>query len=322
MSDYLTLVEFVPGMKAKAEEVNTNFTTLKNAIATKADEEGNSKKNFAVATATDSTHAINKSQLDTLSSDFTKQINTTYSRFCIKSGNVTSGVGDLFSYSGLTVTPKVGSSYADLVVSNYKGAFTTISSLGTLNFTGKADGKYNIYLKTTVDTPILYALSNTIYKQPQRPTLVEGDVWLNTSIEPCKAIQYSSASDVEFLDVPLGTATIASSAITAVTTNPYNQNGYGINYQTQGYRFPDYSKGVSKTWATTYTAESDGWLYLLTSGVTYVSTLSIDGAVRFILRSDAYVPRMENMCPISKGSTYIGTGNTSTLIFYPAKGAN
>lgn len=231
MTDYLTLTEFVPGTKAKAQEVNANFTTLRDALSEKASMEGDSTKTFNVANATLNTHAVNKTQLNDLSSSLIVEINKMLTRFCVKSGNVTGGKGDLFSYSGLVITAKVGGAYPNLIFSNYKGEFTTITSLSTVNMTGKANGSYNIFIKSD---GTLYTLANNIYTQPYRPTLVEGDVWLDTSIEPINAIKYASATDTEFLDVPLGKVVIASSTISSIETFPYNQNGYEVNKKTLG----------------------------------------------------------------------------------------
>lgn len=77
MTDYLVLTEFVPGTKAKAEEVNANFTTVKDAVNTKASAEGDSTKTFDVATATSSTHAVTKAQLDSTSTSINEALSET-----------------------------------------------------------------------------------------------------------------------------------------------------------------------------------------------------------------------------------------------------
>ncbi|MFA7658765.1 MAG: LamG domain-containing protein [Candidatus Gastranaerophilaceae bacterium] len=124
------------------------------------------------------------------------------------------------------------------------------------------------------------------------PVPLTNSVWLNTSVEPFTAQKYTSNTvKVDFLDIPLGTATVANGLITAVTTNPYNQNGYDVNYQTQGYRFPNKSLAINKSANTTYTAECDLWAY-------FTST---------------------NAVPINKGETY---SYTSVFTIYPAKGAS
>jgi len=323
MTDYLTLTEFVPGTKAKAQEVNANFVAVKDAIDTKVSVGGDSTKTFSIADATEDSHAVSKSQLDTLSTDFDEKINAAGTRFCAKSGNVTSGKADLFSYSLLSITPKIGGSYANLIISDCDGTFTTISSATAISMSGKADGVYNIYAKPD---GTFYTLANNIYAQTARPTLIDGDIWVNTSVEPMTAIKYASATDAKFLDVPVGKVTIASSAITALTTNTYNQNGYDVNIQSNDWSraLPKYASPISKVLGATYTAECDGWLSFYCAGAGGAGgDLLIDSVNVLHLAasgSGVYV-NFQSIVPISKGSSYYTTGNGS-LIFYPAKGAS
>jgi len=227
---YLTLTTFVPGTKAKPDEVNANFSTLKDAIIAKAAMNGDATKTFSVADATSVNHATSKSQMDALSADLLAKINATGMRFCVKAGNTTSGNGDLFSYDVLRITPKIAGIYENLVFLDYKGAQTIISTTpATLSMSGKADGVYNIFIKPD---GTLYTLSNKIYRQSTRPTLVAGDVWLNTSEFPFKCIKTDGTTDSEFLDIPLGKVTIASGAISSLVTSPFNQNGFDVNVNT------------------------------------------------------------------------------------------
>lgn len=106
--DYLTLTEFIPDTKAKAQEVNANFSALKDAIAAKASINGDSTQKFKISDATEDSHAINKGQLDNLSVNLVSQINKMTTKFCVKSGHTINGEGDLFSYDVLRITPKIG----------------------------------------------------------------------------------------------------------------------------------------------------------------------------------------------------------------------
>lgn len=226
MSDYLTLTEFIPGTKAKAQEVNANFTAVKAALAEKAAMTGDGTQKFNVADATADTHAVNKKQLDDLSDDLSLKIDKTGTKFCVKSGNTTSGKGDLFSYSVLQITPKIGGTYANLVISDFEGIQTTISSALSISMSGKSDGSYNIFISPA---GTIYTLKNTIYRQQSRPTMTDGDVWLDTSKVPFNCVKYDGTNDNKFLDVPLGIVKIESSLITSIETFPFNQNGYEIN---------------------------------------------------------------------------------------------
>lgn len=333
MTDYLTLIEFVPGTKAKAQDVNANFSAIKDSLETKALLEGDETQTFKVADATFDSHAVNKSQLDELSDDLTSQINKTGTRFCVKSGNVTDGKGDLFSYSGMVITPKIGGTYADLVIADYKGEISTISATtpSTLNLTGNSNGIYNIFISSTGG---LYILNDKIYRRPSRPTMVVNDVWLNTSGDPFGCIKYNGTTDVEFLDVPLGKVTISGGTITSIETFQFNQNGHNVNAQTIGYRFPDYANGVSRLINTTYTAEIDGWLLCeskiqsyLSEGYVYCTINSIPMTINSCGGDNADFSSNLAAIPVVKGDVYTfttsgGSLNAFNAKFYSVKGVN
>ena len=331
MTDYLTLTEFVPGTKAKAQEINANFSTLKDAVNQKASIDGDSTQKFSVAAATNTAHAINKGQLDALSTNLTAEITKTSTKFCVKSGYTSSGQADLFSYSGLVITPKIGGVYANLIISDYLGIQTTISSANTINMSGKPNGDYNIFIKPD---GTLYTLGNKIYKQSVRPTMLDGDVWFDTSLEPFNCVKYNGTNDNEFLDVALGTVTILTSAITAIKTFAFNQNGYDVTTQSSletgtnlaasisHLSMPNYANGVSKSWATSYHAESDGYLFAQSDYGVYVY-LSSDNATwttYMIGRFDGQGYGIGGFVPISKGIYYKATYATArnlNLVFYP-----
>lgn len=329
MAEYLTLTEFIPGTKAKAQEVNANFTALKDAVNEKALLHGDSALTFSVANATEVSHAVNKGQLDNLSTNLTAEINKTGIKFCVKSGNTSNGKGDLFSYSVLTITPKIGGAYPNLVFSDYRGVQTTITSAANISMSGKPDGAYNIFISPD-DT--FYTLNNTIYSQPARPTMLTGDVWFDTSVEPYNAIKYDGTNDIQFLDMPLGKATIANSLITAVETFPFTQNGNNVNTQTalksgtnlaksiSNFAMPNYASGVTKCWATTYQADTDGYVYVC---ATFNSTLSVSTdnstwhTVQYSNHNDQGFSG-SSFVPIPKGIYYKATGgNCTSLVFYP-----
>lgn len=326
----LTLITFVPGTKAKADEVNVNFSTLKTAISTKASIDGDSSKTFSVADGTNESHAVNLGQLNDLENDLTAEINKTGTKFCAKSGNTLNGKAHLFSYDLLQITPLIAGVYDDLVIVDYKGIQTKISTTpSNMNLTGNSNGTYNIFINTTGE---LYILNNTIYRQAARPTMVVNDIWFNTGIEPFECIKYSGTNDTEFLDVPLGSVTISDGTITAINTFGFNQNGYNINSQTEltagtdlaqsatNLMMPDYANGVSKSWATVYQAQTNGYLYVCAA---FGSTLSVSldnstwHTVQYSWHADQGYST-SSFIPIPKGIYYKATGGGSnSLVFYP-----
>jgi hypothetical protein len=59
-----------------------------------------------------------------------------------------------------------------------------------------------------------------------------GDIWFDFSVSPETAKIYNGATYESFTGTPIGTVTIVSNLITAVTSNGFNQNGYNVNSQT------------------------------------------------------------------------------------------
>lgn len=337
MTDYLTLTEFIPGTKAKAQEVNANFSAIKDALANKASLAGDSAQVFNVADATQNSHAVNKGQLDDLSADLSAEINKSGTRFCVKSGNITAGKGDLFSYSGFVITPKIGGAFANLIISDYKGNNTSISSVvpSALNLTGNSNGTYNIFINSTGG---LYILNNNIYRQPIRPTMIVNDIWLDTSKDSFACIKYNGATDVEFLDVPLGKVIIAGGTISALETFAFNQNGYNVNAQTvltsgtnlatsvSHFSMPNYAAGVGKAWATTYQAETNGYVYIWAAFGSRLD-VSTDNASWSTVQLSWYSDQgysTSSFVPIPKGvyyrASYTSNGGGASLAFYPCLG--
>lgn len=336
MADSLTLTEFIPGTKAKAQEVNANFSALKEALDAKASIDGDSTQKFSVAAATTDSNAVNKSQMDSLSTSLTSEINKTGVKFCVKSGNTSSGEGNLFSYSILKITPLIGGTYKNLVISNYKGVQTTITTADSISMSGKPDGDYNIFI---TPSGVLYTLDNTIYKQHARPTMQDGEIWLDTSVEPYNCIKYDGTNDNEFLDVPLGKVTVKSSAITSLETFPFNENGLTVMSSSKiesssnlavsipGFVMPNYAKGESKSASTVYKASVNGFVYMRTrfSGAFYVSAGNADSDSTYSwtgLTVNAYGDQgftSAMFLPIAKNMYYkLASASDYALIFYPS----
>lgn len=245
ISSEFSQVETEIATKADKSYVDSNLTLKANetdmeaALAKKADLNGSTTQVFNVADATVSTEAINKGQLDnsieTINGeiieleDSIKKLDAAV-RFSLNSGNLdVKGDADLLSYSGSTLSFKVGGSYPNLVGTNANGKQFTRTIINPLDCSSSANGLYNVFVGEAGNA---YMLKNTILTQPNQPTsAIANDVWLKT-LEPLSAYKYDGTTWNEFLDVPLGKVTIASNLITEVTTNPYNQNGYNINKQT------------------------------------------------------------------------------------------
>ena len=263
MANFLIPHTFVAGTKAKAEEVNANFSAVKTALDSKALQTGDSATKFAVADATEAFHAVSKSQFDdavtTLNADMANK--NKLIPFCAVSGNVNSeGQADLLSFELLEVSFNVGGTYPNLVISSVDECCYELSEVNTINMSGSADGVYNVFVSSSGTA---YAKANKIYVQKTSPTLLVDDVWLDISKEPVKAYSYNGTENIAFNDVPVGTINVSEGAITEVATNPYNQNKYNLNvsylYEDEDYHnaivtwnTPDYANGVDLDLTTTY----------------------------------------------------------------------
>ncbi len=314
-NNYLSLTTFVPGTKAKADEVNSNFTVLKNAILEKASQEGDSSQSFYVADATDAKHAVNKEQLDETKEELENSLAKLGYRFCIRKGNTTGGDGDLFevSLSNLVVTPKIGGAYSNLVISDYTGAVHTIRTADNFTMQGKSDGEYNVFANADGE---IYVLKNKVYTQKSRPELIDGDIWLDTSCEPLYCIKYTNNTDEEFLDVPIGKITMTNGVISEIKTLPFVSNGYDVTYNNfPEYKY-DYGKPISRSFGVTYTAETDGLLYVRGSNTNTHCMAVLDGYGYTIHISSSQGSVAGGFIPVSKNQTYSVAYGTQ-LLFVP-----
>lgn len=95
--------------------------------------------------------------------------------------------------------------------------------------------------------------------------------------------------------------------------------------------FPDYSQGVSKSWGTSYTADTNGWVYAYgccgTQNRNQEWTLTVAGVVYKFAndQGDWDIDGDTVIVPISAGESYIASGGgdyhgSQALIFYPCKG--
>lgn len=311
------LKTFIPGTKAKASEVNFNFSVLKEAINSKADVNGSELQPFFVADAEEDLQAMNKGQVEEIQEEMTAKIQKIASSFCVKSGNITNGNEDLFDYSGLTITLKVGGIYPNLVCLDYEGNQYTFDSFDDLSMVGKADGVYNIFVGTEGN---LYVKNNTIYIQNTVPQVLEDDIWLNTSVEPIVCKKYVNEEYVDFHDVPLGKVSIEDGAITEILTFAYNQNGYSLNSNSFLNFYYDYSSVVELALNTEHTITSNGILYAYNYDCVSTSFIFLDGKEYEINFSYNVSTKGGHFVPVNRGQTVrVSCVYDANLYFIPLK---
>lgn len=312
---------FIPGTKAKANEVNSNFSKITDYLT-----ELN-------ADLTNTTANVSTIQTDLTKTKTLFQEGRT--KFCVNSSEgiliATSGTNLYFNYS--------------FTITNAKGITATITSVQPINCQGFSNGTHNIFIGLDGSSE---HFTNTVYKQKIEPTTKNiNDIWLNTSKEPIFAGKWDGTIWQEYLKVPVGNVIITNSAITSTTIFEYNQNGYSINQNSTAVTdlsalsqtgkntittlmMPDYSKGANKTWNTVCQAETDGWIRFQTMsyggsaaylywGLTNSTVTTVIGIIEGNTNAE-----VTPLYPISKGEYYKATGGyqDQLLTFYPVKGAN
>lgn len=327
MTDYLVLNEFVPGTKAKAEDVNANFSTLKDAINSKASTNGDFTKTFSVANATLPEQAVNKSQLDTTSTDIGTKIDNLLNRFCLTAGNLNAGDADLLGYSGTTLSFKIGGSYPIVKWISANGVQETISTLP--NITGlSTNGTYTI-IKELNSTNAVATSSKVTQGKVYPTTPADGDYHclIATDLKTYKRI---SGAWVETQYIQLGSVIVSNGAITSVSTNPYKQNGYDVNIKSNDWArvLPNYKSPISYAVNTNVTADKEGMVVATGSsqGAGTIGYLYIDSTiVGKIVAGDTYGYSSSVSAYVKKGQiiNFTAAGvSGATLTFYPAVGTN
>lgn len=254
-----------------------------------------------------------------------------YTPFAVNSGNVdTNGLGDILYYTGGsgTLKFKVGGTlptYDSIIATSAQGVTFTLTQILDLDVSTYDDGTYTVCVKKN---QTVAEIKGTLYSQLTTPAGLNNDLWLNTSVEKLKCYEKIAGSwNNEYEGVPVGTFTVASGVITAVTTFAYNYNGYNINRYSFGLLGADLTAGVTKAYSG-FTAESDGWVYYeglsqQPGAIIVYKNSTIVGYVRGILGSGTI--EVGNTVYIEKGATCSmestpGAALTK-FIFYPIKGA-
>ncbi len=198
------------------------------------------------------------------------------------------------------------------------------------------DGGYTI-LKEAGSNPIS-VISTKISQGKTFPTAPIDRCYHCLTAMGLKTYKYVGGAWVETQYVILGTVTVANSIITAVTTSPFNQNGYDVTTQTAlalgnnlaksipNLSMPNYANGISKSWNISYQAESDGYVYVQADfGSTfYVSYNNSTWTSFSVSRFDGQGFGNGTLMPISKGIYYkaaYATARALSLVFYPCLGA-
>ena len=229
MSKFIVPNTFVPGTKAKAQEVNENFTAVQNELNLKAEKTGDINQTFLIASATEEHHAITKGQVKTLLEETTKEIQQDFSNlnpFCIEKGYMDeNGNPAIISINGSIINFNVddGTTYGSIFAcpANNQPKFK-VTHLDSIDISAFTDGTYNIFV-TSEETA--YLLNNEIYVQKSEPTSPTLNcIFENTSKSPISVEKFNGTEWELFNDVLLGTVVIQNGAVTKIINSHFNDN--------------------------------------------------------------------------------------------------
>ncbi|MBR2525784.1 hypothetical protein IKE67_04905 [bacterium] len=314
MSNFIVPNTFVPGTKAKAQEVNENFVAVQNELNQKLVKGGDSTQPLLVGEASENNHAVQKIQLQNSINNLASYTESVISPFMIKSGNIDEdGEPDILDYENGVLSFKVdnGTLYAPIVAvpANLQAGFT-VNELSSIDLSSYSDGVYNVFLKSNSTA---YVLNNTISIQKVRPeTPSLNDIFVDISTNPITAEKYNGESWETFNDVYLGNVTLASGEITAVENNKFNDNGSTPSNPIQTYIVETYVNAYSG-----YVVYSNGlceqWGFLVNVSDSQVVSLMKEyknGAYNVQLAS-----AVASGINIHSVKAMTGTGNKSTSSF-------
>lgn len=227
MSNFLVPNTFVPGTKAKAQDVNENFSAVQNEINLKAEKTGDINQTFTIAPATEEHHAITKGQVETIINDSVQELQKDIATpFCIEQGYTDeNGNPAIISAEGTVINFNVddGTTYGSIVATpaNNQPKFI-VKNLNSIDVSSYTDGTYNVFVN---NEETAYLLNNTIYVQkstPTEPTL--NCIFEDTSKLPISVKKFNGTEWELFNDVHLGSIVISGGAITKIINQPFNDN--------------------------------------------------------------------------------------------------
>ncbi len=187
MSNFTVPYTFVGGTKARAEEVNANFSAVKDELNTKVDK--NINGTVVVGDATEATHAVNKGQVESiLASELVSKLDNNLSNlsseglrkfqyvpFSINIGNVNSdGEPDLLDDSDNTKVVFNVDENMPLFGVLADGTDFVRFSIPDLDVTELADGTYNLFLG---ESGACIPLKNNIFRQKFEPQPLIENAW-------------------------------------------------------------------------------------------------------------------------------------------------
>lgn len=303
MSNSLIPYSFIPGTKAKAQEVNANFIALADQIA--------ENKNY-----TDIKISETVSSIDTQKADL-KLGNTTLVSNCILDAP-----NGIVTNSGNTITVKSGLNVLIPNGRNDDGTYKCINK--------KIDEDVLLTTVNNSNVNCVYVAENSCgvaesYQYSFSTPRYSGGIWYNLRENKSYKFDVDTKTWEEFPCIVIATYENESGTITNVKSDsPIALLKENDLEEINAFGFPDYSNVVGKANGTKHYAKTDGYLYCWAEAQQNLTkNLYIEDKSFGIVHHPMGHIGWSGLCmPVSKGNSYSLDGGSTGLNFIPVKGAN
>lgn len=303
MSNSLIPYSFIPGTKAKAQEVNANFIALADQIA--------ENKNY-----TDIKISETVSSMDAQKADL-KLGNTTLVSNCILDAP-----NGIVTNSGNTITVKSGLNVLIPNGRNDDGTYKCINK--------KIDEDVLLTTVNNSNVNCVYVAENSCgvaesYQYSFSTPRYSGGIWYNLRENKSYKFDTDTKTWEEFPCIVIATYENESGTITNVKSDsPIALLKENDLEEINAFGFPDYSNVVGKANGTKHYAKTDGYLYCWAEAQQNLTkNLYIEDKSFGIVHHPMGHIGWSGLCmPVSKGNSYSLDGGSTGLNFIPVKGAN
>lgn len=303
MSNSLIPYSFIPGTKAKAQEVNANFIALADQIT--------ENKNY-----TDMKISETVSSIDTQKADL-KLGNTTLVSNCILDAP-----NGIVTYTGNTITVKSGLKMLIPNGRNNDGTYKCINK--------KIDEDVLLTTVNNSNVNCVYVAENSCgvaesYQYSFSTPRYSGGIWYNLRENKSYKFDTDTKTWEEFPCIVIATYENESGTITNVKSDsPIALLKENDLEEINAFGFPDYSNVVGKANGTKHYAKTDGYLYCWAEAQQNLTkNLYIEDKNFGIIHHPMGHIGCSGLCmPVSKGNSYYLDGGNTGLNFIPVKGAN
>ena len=318
MTNPIIPYKFIPGTKANAEEINSNFTSLAEKIQ--------------------NIESYSSDRFDEISNDLKSEIDGLYNSYSdinlSNNGLITNSIleapNGIAEYENSTITIKSG---LKLLIPNgkdekekLKNITHTVETDFSFSISNLENGERILFIDNSNEC--ILTLSKYYFIQNDEPLSPDSSnyVWYNPSTNILKQYNIGNQKWDVITATKIGTVTIESELITKLTTNnPTALLKRNDNNEISGWSLPsensiDLTLGAT---GTEYTAPANGWVtFTRALGDREHITMSSNDVAAVFVSYGSQIPTIS--IPVIKGAkfkvTYLGTGTTHKFKFIYAQG--